>query len=773
MRRFENMQQKKYKLIFAIFLLFLTAKAYPCDVTDSSGSEKKQGSLLYMIRNQLNNCQTINIVKETIEDLDYPPFLYAGTKLKGNFQTLKLKSSATDGCVVNIMSSQTSEAGDGGSVLAYLKIDGSGKRKGVCVYSDDNKLTGLHVQNSTIAIAIKGDKNSVIEGVNYLNDVGVRINGGTQNFITETSFYENGDGIKLINGGNEDFPFPEGVKIVVTKGGAPIGITGHADAVTKRMELFEADSTTSGMPQGQGKTFVTEFKPKIYSFGMNGLKRFANVIANLKTGTSYTITAFDLLKDSSDPTGSNSNTSEFSSAFDPAADKITGGKSCLTAAWFIYALDGHAANGAWYAWGTDADISPWNMDSDGDGCTNIEEDPTQTCDSTKWTSNPADKSSCIGACCYKDKEPTPFSPVIPNIYEPVDGYVPAFPPDICLYYIDKDCDGINDVDDNCAFAANPDQTNTDCDLFGDVCDPDVDNDGLNADEELEAGTDPLKSDSDGDDYCDGTGWGGSCGTQTQCIPMDNCPNKNNNQNDSDDDGIGDACDDESNDACSTLDSDSDGNNDLIDNCPMVANNLQNDEDFDGNGDACDFYDNNTGIEYAAGDLKSDDPNDMDGDGLTDGEDEDEDGDGLTGTAEKCAGVWDPKQKDSDFDKVPDSCDDNDDGDKLSDADESKNYLLRWWYPEKSVDVPRAECGLPVAPDESGGVPPLNDNGVNLASPNNIERMEGSGGSWSNTSGCNGNISGAEASFSLHNFAQLIFFALPALVIFGKRKTSRM
>jgi len=197
------------------------------------------------------------------------------------------------------------------------------------------------------------------------------------------------------------------------------------------------------------------------------------------------------------------------------------------------------------------------------------------------------------------------------------------------------------------------------------------------------------------------------------------------------------------------------------------------EDFDGNGDACDFYDNNSGIEYAAGDLKSDDPNDMDGDGLTDGEDEDEDGDGLTGTAEKCAGVWDPKQKDSDFDKVPDSCDDNDDGDKLSDADESKNYLQRWWYPEKSVDVPRAECGLPVAPDESGGVPPLNDNGVNLASPNNIERMEGSGGSWSNTSGCNGNISGAEASFSLHNFAQLIFFALPALVIFRKRKTSKM
>ena len=43
---------------------------------------------------------------------------------------------------------------------------------------------------------------------------------------------------------------------------------------------------------------------------------------------------------------------------------------------------------------------------------------------------------------------------------------------------DEDKDGVGDFCDNCVYAANPDQKNTDGDETGDVCDPDRDNDSL-------------------------------------------------------------------------------------------------------------------------------------------------------------------------------------------------------------------------------------------------------------------------------------------------------
>ena len=57
--------------------------------------------------------------------------------------------------------------------------------------------------------------------------------------------------------------------------------------------------------------------------------------------------------------------------------------------------------------------------------------------------------------------------------------------------IDTDEDGVNVTDDNCPAISNPDQTDTDGDGEGDACDADDDNDGMNDDEEVAVGRNPL------------------------------------------------------------------------------------------------------------------------------------------------------------------------------------------------------------------------------------------------------------------------------------------
>ena len=113
---------------------------------------------------------------------------------------------------------------------------------------------------------------------------------------------------------------------------------------------------------------------------------------------------------------------------------------------------------------------------------------------------------------------------------------------------DSDNDAVPDDVDNCPDVANPTQEDFDEDGTGDLCDE--------------------CTDTDGDGY-------GNPGYPQNTCPDDNCP---------DDEGKTEPgiCD------CGNPDTDSDGDGtlDCIDNCPDVANPTQEDSDEDGIGDAC-------------------------------------------------------------------------------------------------------------------------------------------------------------------------------------------
>ncbi len=179
--------------------------------------------------------------------------------------------------------------------------------------------------------------------------------------------------------------------------------------------------------------------------------------------------------------------------------------------------------------------------------------------------------------------------------------------------------------------------------------------------------DACDPDSDNDGICDA---GPSPAPGTPGLPadgiciegpagVDNCVlYANTDQSDTDGDGIGEVCDD----------NDGDGLFNLRDNCPDVANRGQ--EDFDGDmiGDVCDADDDNDGVDDTEDNCRRGNGDDIfDPTVDTDADQRDRDLDMVGDLCDLCPDTADPGNSDSDGDGTGNICDLDDDNDGICDS----------------------------------------------------------------------------------------------------------
>lgn len=144
---------------------------------------------------------------------------------------------------------------------------------------------------------------------------------------------------------------------------------------------------------------------------------------------------------------------------------------------------------------------------------------------------------------------------------------------------------------------------------------------------------------------------------------------------------------------STVDRDDDGSVDVHDNCPWANNPDQLDFDQDGDGDACDDDDDNDGI--SDGDdncqfMSNRDQANSDGNGFGDVCDPDDDNDGVSDSIDNCIFLANPSQINSDSDAYGNDCDSDDDNDYVLDGSDNcpfvANTVQRDWDRDGTGDA---------------------------------------------------------------------------------------